>query len=96
MPAKDNQPLQIRPSRELLKRLDDLTLKFKRESTNKLAVEILRDCVDMWEKASQAFEDTLTKQAQEALKIKNAMLNRTIFEAEAATETRHNTKRKPK
>lgn len=76
--TKNNKGWQIRPDRDLLKRLNQLTVRFRRETPNKLAVEILTDCVDIWEEAAQAFEDTIRRRAQEGQAIKNAMLGRMI------------------
>lgn len=75
---KNNKGWQIRPDRDLLKRLNQLAVKFKRDTPNKLAVEILTDCVDIWEEAAQAFEDTIKRRAQEGQAIKNAMLGRLL------------------
>lgn len=74
--SKNNQPWQIRPDRQLVERLERLVKKFPRESANKLAVEILNDCVDIWERAEQARVDSLADHKQKAEAIKNAMLQR--------------------
>lgn len=70
----NNKGWQIRPDLELIKRLERLALKFKRETANKLAVEILRDCADIWEDAEQARQDVLLQHRQRGQAIKNKML----------------------
>jgi hypothetical protein len=94
MAQKDNKPLQIRPSRPLINRLDALATRFKRESANQLAVEIIRDCIAIWEEAAQAAEDVYSKHREEALALKDAMLKGTLYDAKAESTTTPAAKRK--
>lgn len=84
MAKKDTQQFHIRPSREVVNRLEKLSEKFDRDSANQIAVEILRDYADLWEAAEQTKRDTILRQ-QEALTraIQAEALRRPIHEAAA-------------
>lgn len=84
MAKKDTEQFHIRPPRDVVNRLDVLSKRFRRDSPNQVAVEILRDYTDLWEAAEQAKHDTILRQ-QEAVTaaIKAEMLRRPMHRAEA-------------
>ncbi len=61
---KDTHPFHLRPLRDVTNRLDALAKRFKRESANQIAVEILRDYSELWAAAEQAKLDTIKRQTE--------------------------------
>lgn len=87
MAKKDTEQFHIRPPREVINRLDQLSRRFKRDSPNQVAVEILRDYTDLWEAAEQAKYDTILRQQEAVTKaIKAETLRRPIHSAETEPE----------
>lgn len=84
MRKKDTEQFHIRPPRNVINRLDELSRRFKRDTPNQVAVEILRDYMELWAAAEQTKYDTIIRQ-QEALTraIKMEALQRPMHEAEA-------------
>ena len=83
MRKKDTEQFHIRPPRNVINRLDQLAKQFKRDTPNQVAVEILRDYVELWAAAEQTKHDTIRRQ-QEALTraIKSEALRQPMHEAE--------------
>ena len=48
MSKKDTEQFHIRPPRTVINRLAELSKKFKRDTPNQVAVEILRDYMELW------------------------------------------------
>lgn len=83
MAKKDTVTFHIRPPRNVINKLDALSKQFKRDSPNQVAVEILRDYIELWAAAEQAKYDTIVRQ-QEALTraIKSEALRQPMHEAD--------------
>lgn len=84
MAKKDTEQFHIRPPRAVINRLAELSKKFKRDTPNQVAVEILRDYMELWAAAEQTKYDTILRQ-QEALTraIKSEALRHPLHEANA-------------
>jgi len=84
MPKKDNATFFLRPPRDVINRLDELSKKFKRDSPNQVAVEILRDYAELWAAAEQAKYDTILRQQEAVTRaIKAEALRQPLHEAVA-------------
>lgn len=83
MSKKDTEQFHIRPPRTVINRLAELSKKFKRDTPNQVAVEILRDYMELWAAAEQTKYDTILRQ-QEALTraIKSEALRQPMHEAD--------------
>lgn len=96
MPKKDTTQFHIRPPREVLNRLEELARRFKRDSANQVAVEVLRDYSELWASAEQAKYDTILAQQEAVTRaIKAESLRRPIHRGETET-VRAPTERKAK
>lgn len=94
MAKKDTQQFHIRPARDVVNRLESLAKRFKRDSANQVAVEILRDYCELWAAAEQAKYDTIMRQQEAVTRAINAeALRKPLHEAKAETPPR-NTSRK--
>lgn len=84
MANKDTAQFHIRPTRHVINRLDELSRKFKRDSPNQVAVEILRDYTELWAAAEQAKYDTIIRQQEAVTRaIKAETLRQPLHEAVA-------------
>lgn len=97
MRKKDTEQFHIRPPRDVINRLDELSKKFKRDTPNQVAVEILRDYVELWAAAEQTKYDTIVRQ-QEALTraIRSEALRQPMHEADAGQARKPDAQRKKK
>jgi hypothetical protein len=95
MAKKDTEQFHIRPPRTVINRLDALSKKFQRESPNQVAVEILRDYVELWAAAEQAKRDTILRQQEAVTRaIKAEVLRQPMHEAETEQGTKTETQGK--
>jgi hypothetical protein len=84
MPKKDTEQLHLRPPRELINRLSELAVQFKKESANQVAVEVLREYLEFWARAEQAKYDTILQQKRAVTgALKAAMLRLPLHGADA-------------
>lgn len=87
MPKKDTAQFNLRPARELVNRLAELSQRFKRDSANQVAVEILRDYIELWADAEQAKYDTIRQQQERfSAMIKGELLRHPLHEGSAVAE----------
>lgn len=87
MAKKDTEQLHIRPPRSVINRLDELSRKYKRDSGNQVAVEILRDYIELWATAEQAKHDTILRQQQAVTRaIEQEAFRRPIHSAQTAEQ----------
>jgi spermidine/putrescine-binding protein len=95
MRKKDTEQFHIRPPRNVINRLNDLSKKFKRDTPNQVAVEILRDYVELWAAAEQTKYDTILRQ-QDALTraIKSEALRQPMHDADVEQNKKHETQGK--
>lgn len=95
MRKKDTEQFHIRPPRNVINRLVELSKKFKRDTPNQVAVEILRDYVELWATAEQTKYDTIVRQ-QEALTraIQSEALRQPMHEADAGQIKKPDPRRK--
>ena len=84
MQKKDTNQLHLRMDRALIKRLDELSVRFKRETGNQVAVQIIKDCIEFWIDVEQAKIDTIKHEQDRFAKIKAEMLRHPMVEAAAA------------
>ena len=69
MKKKDTVQFHLRPLRDLVNRLEDLSKRFKRESANQIAVEILRDYAELWAAAEQTKQEVIVRQTEAVTKV---------------------------
>lgn len=84
MPKKDTVQFHIRPARAVVNDLEALSKRFKRDSANQVAAEILRDYSQLWAAAEQAKLDTIERQTDAVTRaIREEALRGTLHEAKA-------------
>lgn len=95
MAKKDTVQFHIRPHRAVVNELEELSKRFKRDSANQVAVEILRDYSELWANAEQAKLDVITRQTEAVTKaIREEALRGHLHPAKAETVTTPIAKRK--
>ena len=84
MPRKDNVQFHVRPSRAVVNQLEELAKRFKRDSANQVAAEILRDYSTFWAAAEQAKLEVIREQTEAVTRaIQEQALRGTLVEAKA-------------